>query len=111
MAREASHVHLVNHGSRGGTVEGSVAFPIVRAGIHDDAFHRRCSVVALDVRRLPAVILGNSHAAPIWVQQNLGGIKAHSVGGIEASLDPISVELARLNTRHKYMPIIGGKVG
>ena len=111
MEGKTSHVHLVNNGPGGRPTQQDVAFPIVSVGIHDDALHRSGSVVAYLARSLPAVIPGNNYAAPIGVEENLGAIKPHPAAGVERPLDPIPVELARLQARHEEVPIIVGTVG
>ena len=88
MARETSHVHLVNDGPGGGAVQRRVAFPIVSVGIHHHALHRRGGVVAFEASSIAAVIPGNNYAAPVRVEENLGGIKPHPARGIEWPLRP-----------------------
>src|SRR5580692_11225048 len=60
MACEASHVHLVNNGSGRRPADGSVALPIVRAGIDDDALHSRRGVIAAGAGVLAAVVPGDN---------------------------------------------------
>ena len=110
MAGEAAHVHLVNDGPGGRPVQGRVAFPIVGAGIDDDAFHGRRRVIALDARRFTAIVLGNNHAAAIGIQENLVGIKPHSARRIERPLDAIAIELPGLHIRDEYVPVMVGAV-
>ena len=93
-----------------GRCSGRVAFPIVSVGIHYDALHRRGGIVAFEASSIAAVILGNNYAAPVGVEENLGGIKPHPARGIEWPVDPISVKLPRLHTRHEYVPIMVGAV-
>src|SRR4029077_19713225 len=111
MPGKTADVHLVNDGARRGPLEGSITLPIVQTGVHHDVLHRGPAIVTLTSRGLAAVILGNYDSPPIWVQQDLGGIKAHADAGIKAALDPIPVKLAWLHIRHKYMPVIVGAIG
>src|SRR5580693_3431728 len=111
MARETSHMHLVNDGPRGRPAKRCVAFPIVRVWIDHHALHRRGGVVAFPARSIAAVILGNNYAASIRIKENLGGIKPHPARGIERPLDSIPVKLPRLDARHQYVPIMVGTVG
>jgi hypothetical protein len=85
--------------------------PNRRRWIHHHALHRRGGVVAFEARGIAAVILGNNHAAPIRIEQNLGGIEPHPVRGIERPVDAIAVKLPGLHARHKYVPIMVGAVG
>ena len=50
VASEPSHVHFVNNGLRRWPPERGVAFPVVRAGINDHAFHRGCGVAVFSLR-------------------------------------------------------------
>src|SRR5205807_7831206 len=50
MARETAHVHLVNDGACGGLAQRLVSLPVVRVGIHDNAFHRYRGLGALPPR-------------------------------------------------------------
>src|ERR1700740_745790 len=111
MAREASHVHLVNDRSRGWRVKRSVAFPIVRQWIHDHTLHRCRSVVTFVSRCFAAVILGNSHAVPVRVEENLVGIEPHAVRGIEWPVNSICVKLSRSQLLYEYVPIVVRAVG
>src|SRR5260370_38090207 len=106
MPGEASDVHLVNNGSRGGPLKGSIALPIIRPGVDHDLLHRGAGIVALTLRCLAAVIPGDYDALSVWVQQNLGRVKTHAGGGIEAALGTVRVKLARLHTGQKHMPVV-----
>src|SRR5260370_20367024 len=106
MPGEASDVHLVNNGSRGGPLEGSIALPIVRPGVDHDLLHRGAGIVALTLRCLAAIVLGDNDALSVWVQQNLGRVKTHAGGGIEAALGTVRVKLAGLHTGQKHMPVV-----
>src|SRR4029077_1199556 len=110
MSREAAHVHLVNDGLRSPSAKRSIAFPIVRMRIDDDALHRRRGVVTSAARRFAAVILWNGDDAPVRIQQHLGGIKPQATRRIEGSLDTVAIELPRLHVRHEKMPIVVGTV-
>ena len=87
-------------------MQQGVALPVVGTAIHDDALHRRGGVVASQARSIAAVILGNNNAAPIGVEENLGGIKPHSARGIERPLHPIPVKLSRLHARYEDVPVV-----
>src|SRR5260370_9720527 len=106
MPGEASDVHLVNNGSRGGPLKGSIALPIIRPGVDHDLLHRGAGIVALRVRWLGAVIPGDCDALSVWVQENLGRVKTHAGGGMEAALGTVRVKLARLHTGQKHMPVV-----
>src|ERR1700719_3516816 len=111
MPGETADVHLVNDGARSRPLEGSVTLPIVQTGVYHDVLHRGPAVVTLTSRGLAAIVLGNYDTPSIWVQQDLGGIKAHAGAGIKAALHPIPVKLAWFQIRHKYMPVIVGAIG
>src|SRR6476620_2113302 len=111
MSGESSHVHLVNDGPGGRPLQPCVAFPIIGVWIHYHALHRCGGVVAFQARSIAAVIVGNNYAAPVWVKEDLGGVKPHPTFGIERSLDPISIKLPRLHARQEYMPVMVGTVG
>src|ERR1700746_828292 len=111
MAREASHMHLVNDRSRGWRLKRSVAFPIVRPCIHYYALHRCRSAVTFASCCFPAVILGNSHAAPVRVEEDLVGIEPHAVGGVEWPMNAICVKLSRSQILYEYVPIVVRAVG
>ena len=106
MSREASHVHLVNDGLGSRPVKRSVAFPIVGAGIDNHALHRCRGVVALQGCSFAAVIPGNNDAPAVWVQEDLRGIKAHAICGIERSLNAVAIKLARFYFRYERVPIM-----
>src|SRR5260370_11977482 len=110
MAREAAHVHLVNDGLRSRPAKRSIAFPIVRLRIDEDALHRRGGVVTFQAGGLAAVLLWNGDGASVRIQQHLGGIKPHATRRIEGSLDAVAIELPRLHLRHEEMPIMIGPV-
>src|ERR1700733_7597067 len=105
MTSETSHVHLVNDAACGAVLKRSVAFPIIGARVHDDTFHRRGGIIADHAGRVTAIFIGNYDAAAVGVQQNLGGIKAHSVRRIERSISPVGVELPRSRAWHEDMPV------
>ena len=111
MAREASHVHLVNDAPRGRPAQRCLAFPIVRVWIHHHALHRRGGVVAFQACSFAAVILRNNYAAPVWIDENFGRIKPQAFRGVVKSLHPIRVKLSRLHSRDEHVPIMVGAVG
>src|SRR5215470_6025676 len=111
MARETSYMHLVNDRLGGRALQWSVAFPIVSVSIDHDALHRGGCVVAFEASGVAAVIPGNDYAAPVRVKEDLGRIKAHPACGIEGTMDPIPIKLARPQARHEYMPVVVGTVG
>src|ERR1700735_4360753 len=110
MTRESTHVHFVDDRSGGWTVEWSVALPIVRARIDHHALHRRRGIIPVMASGLAAVAFRNSNAAPVWIKQDLGGIKSHPACWIERTLDAIAVKLPRFHIRHEYMPVMIGAV-
>src|SRR3954466_1840587 len=93
MAREAADMHFVDDSTRSGPVERRVAFPIVCTRINDDALHRYCGIVAFFSRSFATIVLRNSGAASIWVDEEFGRIEAHSIFRIEWSLNSIAVDL------------------
>ena len=107
-----ANVHLVDDGLGGRAAQRRVAFPIVRAAGPPPRSSSPSKALSPRGRlRLAAVIPGNNHAAPVRVEQNLGGIKPHAARGLEWPVGSISVKLPWLNTRHKYVPIMAGAVG
>ena len=106
MARETSHVHLVNNSLRSRPLEWSVALPIVRMWIDDNALHRRPTIVAFQARRLAAVVLWNNNSTPIWVQQNLSGIETYAARRVERSLDAVAIQLPRFHALYKCVPVV-----
>ena len=111
MAREASHMHFVDDRPRGRPVERHVAFPIVGTRIDHHTFHRRRGIVAFLPGRFATVILRHNGAASIWIEENFGGIEAHSARRIEGSLNSIAVDLPGSHAGHEYMPVVIGAVG
>src|SRR5215469_11598954 len=111
MACETSNVHLVNDRPGGGALQRCVAFPIVAVSIDHDALHRDGCVVAFEASCIATVIPGNDYTAPVRIKKNLGGIKTHAAGGIERTVDPISIKLPRAQAGHELMPIVVGAVG
>src|SRR5437899_7555757 len=111
MAGEAAHMHFVDDGPRGGPVERRVAFPIVRTWINHHILHRRRAIVAFLSRSVATIVLRHNGAASIGIEEDFGGIEAHSARGIEWSLNSIAVNLPRFDTGHEYVPIVVGMVG
>src|ERR1700722_9037625 len=106
MPRESADVHLINDGPGGRVAQRAIAIPVVVSRIDHDTLHRRRRVVARKPGGVAGVACRNCYAAPIWVQQNLAGIKIKAARGIPGSVYAISVELARPEPRHEHVPIV-----
>ena len=111
MAGEAAHMHFVDDRPRGGPVERPVAFPIVGTRIGHHTLHRRRAIVAFLPGRFATVILRNNGAASIWIEEDFGGIEAHSARRIVRPLNSIAVDLPGSHARHEYVPVVIRAVG
>ena len=78
MAGEPPHVHFVDDGARGRTLQRRVSFPLIGAWIHHDAFHRAsqcCRLADWQPRGCSAPALrrhGHRDRAALWWDQNAG---------------------------------------
>ena len=108
MPREAAHVELVDDGLGEGPPERPIAFPVVTAAIGDDALHRDRGVAARPARGQAVVAVGNRDGEPVWIEEDLLGIEPESTFRRERSMRAVRVDLARLEARHKRMPVVIG---
>ena len=106
MAGEAAHVHFINDSPRGRPVERRVAFPIVGTWIGHHTLHSRRAIVAFLPGSFATVILRHNGAASIRIEEDFGGIEAHSTRRIERSLNSITVDLPRSHAGHEYVPVV-----
>src|SRR5437868_11667087 len=75
-------------------------------GINDDALQRRSGIVPRTTCDLSAAPRGPGHAFPIRIEQYLIGVKTRPSRRIDRSGDPVGIDLARRDARHKDMPIV-----
>ncbi len=111
MAGEAAHVRLIDDGARAGAAERRVAFPIVGAGIDDDALHGGARGIAGEARGFAAVAGGDDDAAAVGIEEELTGIEAQSGGGVEGAVDAVAVELAGAGAGDEGVPVVVGAIG
>ena len=57
-------------------------------------------------RRQAVIVVRNRHGEPVWIKQDLLGIEPESTLRRERSMRAIRVDLARLEARHKRMPVV-----
>ena len=110
MAREASHVHLVDDGLGNGPAQRLVALPVVAGIIHHDALHGRAGVVAGPAGRFPAVDGWHRHAAAVGVEQDLVRVITQTLFRRVGADGPIGVNLAGLHAGDERMPVVVGAV-
>ena len=111
MAGKPAHMHLVNDRLYRGPTQGGIAFPVIGARVHHDAFHRSGGIATGPARGFAAVIGRYRHTAAIRIQQHLGRIKAHSPFWIGRPMHPIAIKLAHLHSRHVRVPVMIRPVG
>src|SRR5262245_42519541 len=111
MTRESTNMHLVNYGLRRGPLQWSVAFPIIGLRINHYALHCLGSIVLFPGGGLSAVASWNNHCAAIRVEQYFRWIKARTGLWIESALNPITINLSRLEARHEHVPVVISTVG
>ena len=110
MTGEAADVQLVNDRLGVRPLERHIAFPVVAAGIGDDAFHGDRRVVAAPARGSARVGVGHRDRETIRIEQNLLAVESVTTFRLERSVRPIGVDLARPDTRYKDMPVVIGAV-
>ena len=110
MPGEAAHVKLVDDRLGEGPPERQIAFPVVTAGIGDDALHRGGRVVARPARGLAVVAVGNRDGEPVWIEKDLLAIEPETTFRRERSMRAVGINLARLEARDKGMPVVIGAV-
>ncbi len=106
MLRKSFYVHFVDDRLRRWPSEWRVAFPVVQTCIHDHAFHRRGSIVAFLLRGFTGVVSRNCDSATIRVEQDLRRIKTQPFGRIEWPVNPVRIQLPRLQPRNEDMPVV-----
>ncbi len=111
MPRKSLYMHFIDNRLRGWPSEWCVAFPVVQTWIHDHAFHRRGGIVTFWSRRFTGVVPRNGDSAAIRVEQDLRRIKTHSFGGIERPVNPVPIQLSRLQAWNEDMPVVISAVG
>ena len=111
MAGEAAHMHFVDDRPRGGLVKRPVAFPIVGTRIGHHTLHSRRAIVAFLPGSFATVILRHNGAASIRIEEDFGGIEAHSARRIVGPVNSIAVDLPGSHARYEYMPVMIGAVG
>ena len=111
MAGEAAHMHFVDDGPGGRPVEWRVTFPIVRTQTNHHTLHSRRAIVAFLPGSFATVILRHNGAASIRIEEDFGGIEAHSARRIVGPVNSIAVDLPGSHARYEYMPVMIGAVG
>jgi hypothetical protein len=111
MAGEVSHMHLVDDCPGSMPVQRSIAFPVVRAGVHHHALRRCRDVVAFPAGGLTTVVSGDDDTAAVWVKENFGRIKPQPVRRIGRPLNSIAVKLPRSQIRYEHVPVMVGNIG
>ena len=101
VTREASYMHLIDDRLRGRSIQWCIALPIIGGTVDDDALHRCAGVISRTMGSIARVPCRNDNAAPIWIEQYLGGIEAHSIGGIEWSPCAEAIDLAGSHPGHE----------
>jgi hypothetical protein len=85
--------------------ERRIALPVVGGGVDHHALHRGPAVVAGQAGGSAIIAVWHRDATAIGVEQDLGGIEAHSVVGIPWPGSTIAVELARREAGDEHVPI------
>ena len=111
VAGKTADMHFVYDGLGRRSLERCVSFPIVSTRIGHNALNRRFCVVAFDSSCVATVILWNNRATSIRIDEDFGGIKAHSIRWIEGAPNSISVDLSCFHTRYENVPIVICPVG
>src|SRR5215213_3805714 len=97
MLRKATDMHLINDSAVETTPQWGIAFPIVAGWIDHHALHGASRIVAGQLGSLTAVIAGGSHAAPVGIKQQLGGIETAPIGWLKGALVTIAIDLTWLH--------------
>src|SRR5215469_8130870 len=110
MARETAHMHFVDDGSRGWSVQRSVIFPIVGIRINHRAFHCEGRVVSRLLCGFAAIVFWNDYSPAIGIEENLRRVEPQTICRIKWTRDSVSIDLAWLYVGHKRVPVVIGTI-
>ena len=106
MPREAAHVKLVDDGLGGWTPDEAISFPIVAAGIGDDALHRGCGIVSALARGGSRVVVRDGDGQAVGIEKHLLRIEPQPALGRERSVGAVRVDLPGPQVRNEDMPVV-----
>src|SRR5271165_3694141 len=90
-------------------MEWRVTFPVVGARIDNHALHRGRAIIPV-LNPLAGVVFRHGNPTAIWIEQNLGAVKAAARLRIEWPTHAITVKLSRLQSGNKDVPVMIGTV-
>jgi len=73
---------------------------------HHHALHRCRGIIADLPGSVATVVLWHHDAPAIRGEENFGGVKPHTIGGIAWSCHAIAIYLPRLHALYVYMPVV-----
>ena len=107
---EAAHMQFVDDGVGVAQLERHIPFPIVSAGVYDDAFHGHGAIIAGAHGHLAVVTAGHDRRQRIWVEQDFPAIEAETNGRVMRAIGAVGVNLPRLEAGHEHVPVVEGAV-
>src|SRR6185436_4962830 len=99
-------MHLVDDGPGPWAVKRGIAFPVEPIRVNYYTFHRSAGVCARLAGGAPAVVRGNDNALSVGIKKHLLCVETKTSFRLVRTSHSITVDLPRLQTRDKYVPVV-----
>ena len=106
---EAPDMHFIDDRIGHGAFQGLIPFPVVVAGVNDNAAHAAVQVVARCAGS-SAIPKGQAVSFGVRIDKNLLWIEAMAVPGFTGTIHPVGIAHARFDTFDEGMPDVEASV-